>query len=454
VTPKPPHPSPLRGFSLVELLLSVFILAIGIISVSALFPAGIAQQQQSNDDQLGPVVAESALGLLRSRLAQTDFGTFEEFGIVDLVSQSSGAGSLAYRPAPGDWSWLRPAVITQPVDSLQSELPLVDQVGALDVFSAVAQRPWPRGGNPSGPDSCLCEFPVPTGLSGTALVPDPLDPTPEPARPKVPIFGIPYNLGRGIVAPLVVVTQRERWWPIESSATPSGGIPQYAWECMFRRTGGRVQVGIFVFRIVGGGGSPQPWTAALPQRLVGGASLPRLPAIPFRRVTSQTNATAAIATQGSDAGNQVPVGWQQPLRWGSGNEFSTLNMAVPGPFTTAMLGQGQATQPGALGQGLLPGDFVAGQYPAVQNQWQSPGQWLIDNNGHVHRVMQGRRSSFDATAVRLSAPIPCATSPLVGGDVELPGDTPLGVRTLHYVPSIIDQGAIQLVPVYATVRDL
>ena len=37
------------GFSLVELLLSVFILAIGIISVSALFPAGIAQQQQTTD---------------------------------------------------------------------------------------------------------------------------------------------------------------------------------------------------------------------------------------------------------------------------------------------------------------------------------------------------------------------------------------------------------------------
>ena len=50
-----------RAFSLIELLLSVFILAIGIISVSALFPAGIAQQQQTADDQLGPVVAEQAL---------------------------------------------------------------------------------------------------------------------------------------------------------------------------------------------------------------------------------------------------------------------------------------------------------------------------------------------------------------------------------------------------------
>jgi Tfp pilus assembly protein PilV len=51
-----------RAFSLIELLLAVFILAIEIISVSALFPAGIAQQQQTTDDQLGPVVAEQALG--------------------------------------------------------------------------------------------------------------------------------------------------------------------------------------------------------------------------------------------------------------------------------------------------------------------------------------------------------------------------------------------------------
>ena len=100
-----------RAFSLIELLLSVFILAIGIISVSALFPAGIAQQQQTTDDQLGPVVAEQALGLLRSRVRPEDFGSFEEFGILIGLSGATVTGSYAYRPAPGDWSWIRPGVI-------------------------------------------------------------------------------------------------------------------------------------------------------------------------------------------------------------------------------------------------------------------------------------------------------------------------------------------------------
>jgi prepilin-type N-terminal cleavage/methylation domain-containing protein len=100
-----------RAFSLIELLLSVFILAIGIISVSALFPAGIAQQQQTADDQLGPVVAEQALGLLRSRVKAEDFGTFEEFGVTNLLAQSIANGSYVFRPSAGDWSWIRPGVI-------------------------------------------------------------------------------------------------------------------------------------------------------------------------------------------------------------------------------------------------------------------------------------------------------------------------------------------------------
>ncbi|MGA1708204.1 MAG: type IV pilus modification PilV family protein, partial [Phycisphaerales bacterium] len=80
-----------RGFSLIEVLLAVFILGIGIISIGAIFPAGIVQQRQSLDDALGPIVADNALATLRAKLSQTDFGFAEDFesfplGLLDLAS--------------------------------------------------------------------------------------------------------------------------------------------------------------------------------------------------------------------------------------------------------------------------------------------------------------------------------------------------------------------------------
>ena len=77
---------PARGFSLVELLLAIFILGIGIISVAAVFPAGIALQRQANDDIMGPIVAKSAFATLRSKLSQDDFGAFGDFGCFATTS--------------------------------------------------------------------------------------------------------------------------------------------------------------------------------------------------------------------------------------------------------------------------------------------------------------------------------------------------------------------------------
>ncbi len=74
-----------RGFSLIEVLLSVFILGIGVISIAALFPAGIAQQRQSVDDITGPIVAQNALAILRTKLRPADFGTLEGWGTQSLT---------------------------------------------------------------------------------------------------------------------------------------------------------------------------------------------------------------------------------------------------------------------------------------------------------------------------------------------------------------------------------
>ncbi|MFM9168871.1 MAG: hypothetical protein ACKOTD_01765, partial [Phycisphaerales bacterium] len=392
-----------------------------------LFPAGIAQQQQTTDDQLGPVVAEQALGLLRSRVRPEDFGSFEEFGILNVLSGSTVTGSYAYRPAPGDWSWIRPGVIRTAQPDVQ--LPAAEQPGSIDLFSRVAQRT-------NGTSAEFCEFPQ--GIEGSAIT----------------LYGAPYSTARSLTAPLLVVSQRERWWPDVTSGVAVQGAPQYAWECMFRRAGGRVQVAIFVFRVVGVGGAVREWrafrqgqTSSYDPAVSTGATSMVLPPVPYRRVLSSTGTTAQTGTTGDDSVTQVAPGWAQPLT-------PALDMGQPGPFTTGLLGQGVAANPGALGQGLLPGDFPTATLPPVQHQWQFPGQWIVDNNGNVHRVAVGRRNPSDAVQVRLSAPVPRVPAAQVHVDYEAAALTSRGVRTFHYVPAIIDGNGTQLVPVYATVRDL
>ena len=110
------------GFSLIELLLAIFILGVGVISIAAVFPAGIIQQRRTQDDVFGPVVAEAALSTIRGRVSQGDFGTFEEFGLFGPEDFESLNGAFpndwlaagdAYTQ-PGDWPWIRPSMAAVP----------------------------------------------------------------------------------------------------------------------------------------------------------------------------------------------------------------------------------------------------------------------------------------------------------------------------------------------------
>ncbi|MEE8154526.1 MAG: prepilin-type N-terminal cleavage/methylation domain-containing protein, partial [Phycisphaerales bacterium] len=119
-----------RSFSLIEVLLSVFILGIGVISIAALFPAGIAQQRQSVDDITGPIVAQNALAILRTKLRPADFGTFEEFG----------TGPPLFT-IDGDWPWLRPAFILNDPDFSS---------GTIDIFNGTGAATASESGLASG----------------------------------------------------------------------------------------------------------------------------------------------------------------------------------------------------------------------------------------------------------------------------------------------------------------
>ncbi|HIB50912.1 MAG TPA: prepilin-type N-terminal cleavage/methylation domain-containing protein, partial [Phycisphaerales bacterium] len=126
------------GFSLIELLLAIFILGIGIISIATLFPAGIAQQQKTTDDVIGPIVARNAMTLLRSKLDQQDFAGAEDFEpdwSPFLCEFSLTQASINPWPTIcGDWMWRRPGIVDESYGEDQ-DINAQTVRGAIDIFA-------------------------------------------------------------------------------------------------------------------------------------------------------------------------------------------------------------------------------------------------------------------------------------------------------------------------------
>jgi len=385
-----------RAFSLVELLLAVFILGIGLIGISALFPAGIAQQRQASDDIMGPVVADSAVALLRARLSPQQFGTLEAFGQQQFVSTNIG-GQVAVAPTvEGDWTWRRPGFLFADF----AATPLVNELGAIDIFSSYFTL------NQAGATVNGVSF---SGLNVSKVAVENADSTGGGDQ----LFGIPWNRRLGL--PIVLITQGERAYPQVPEEGGSTQRPVYFWECMFRRFGGRIQVAVFVYRVAPGGGEPRQYSVAQGT----GAAL-FIPPLPF---------LFDLATP--------PFG---PLRAGGidGNLATFLDNAS---VTT----QGVTTTPTEL---------------VREYTWQSPNQWLLDKYGDVHRVAVGRRNTRDNANITLARPIPQqpAIPELrgllnVGGAVNGSVGPDLGSRFIWFIPTF-DSQSRSLRAVYATVQEL
>ena len=186
-----------RAFSLTEMLLAVFILAIGVISISILFPVAIAQQQRSADDITGTVVAENAIALLRTKLRQEQFGWLN----LDITSPDDPD----FVTLPGDFRWRRPAFFLN--DTVDANYGLIP-AGSIDIFAGL------------GPDT---------------------------------VTEVPFNNAQFATPPVVIFPLRERFYPMQPDANDPAR-PRYVWDCAFRRFQGRIQVAIFVYRVSGTSG--------------------------------------------------------------------------------------------------------------------------------------------------------------------------------------------------------
>ena len=496
-----------RAFTLVELVLAIFILGIGMISVAALFPAGMAQQQASDDEVYGPMVAKQAFELLRGRLKQEDFGTYEEFtppGATDVardpvpVQRSTANPKVGGVTRPttisGDWGWKRPGMVL--VDDPGTVD--VDEIGMVDVFSVLytrksVSRPTAAGQRAVAFNTTDMLTELPSGL-------------PYISDSKHRIYGIPYNRSKydeqrdvslvnyawritgssgvpktgdpdltggrnALCEPAVFVTQRERYWPMPSAGTGVVQAPSYVWDCMFRRFGGKVYMGVFVYRVGGlngirGGNAATgtPYTVAKVDATVDptfGAALSRLPAIPQLASSRDESPKNLVRNDGASKTNA----------WGAGGLDAkvgkSINPSLYGP------GRDDSSVPGTEALATASDD------PAVislgySDGWQSPGQWFIDFFGNVHRVLNGRRTRAEGP-VTLVKPVPRqpygdvlvdfgsrdpsfpASFPTAeGGLISTPNsgnDSIKGIQDIWFVP-LQDRNGNDLTPIYAAIEEL
>ncbi len=348
------------GFSLVEVLLAIFILGIGVISIVSLFPAGIAQQRQSVDDIIGPTVAQNALATIRTRVRPEDFGIREEFGFNTITIH-------------GDFGWSRPAFFRVDTDLNGTFVP----AGSISLFN------WTLTNTTDG---------------------------------EIPWNQAKYGTGNFDDGPVIIIPQTERYYPMRSTISQDTRAPrpEYVWDCMFRRFQGKIMVAIFVYRttIVGGGS----FAYSVPPN----ASFPDTPPLP---VNLDITTSEVWADEGP---------WDAPV-----NNY---------PF--------------------IKGTSADTVYDTTDQRqsWQEPGQWILDQNSNLHRVMSRTRNSIsDPVEVELVRQqpqlldLPIYYFPGTAADTNNDGliDTDV-VSNIFYIPRevTINNVSVRLTPVYVTVREL
>ena len=445
-----------RAFSLVELIIAIFILGIGMISIAALFPAGIKQQEIAEDDVYGPLVAKHAMELLRTRLKQEDFGCFEDFSsdtsiniktVRDLIPLNALISPSSNTLAPTiakDWIWKRPGFITfDDPDTLDR-----DEAAMYDVFSYYKTRigigriglpsPIPFDmsqlltdveyilqppvkennlyGIPYNRQIYDEQFDV-TKLNYAWIFAPDLDISKNPPVQTIPKSGDGANKGNALREPAVFITQRERYWPMPANAVGLTPTPKYVWDCMFRRFNGRILVGMFVYRVLPANGLKggnfnenrgqlpigTPYVSAQVTQAIdlNDKTIPltvkNYPPIPqwVSRRAPNINLTLNVG----DGQLNNPLNKNQPL-WGAGG----LDAQVGSTIDSSKYSPNR-DDCGVPGTGPSNNNLDNPKSLTYSNTWQQPGQWFIDQYNNVHHVIEGRRNDVDGPVI-LAKPVP------------------------------------------------
>jgi len=419
------HPSR-TAFSLIELLMSIMILAIGLISVAALFPAGIIQQQRAKDSIDGPSVARSAMESIRSKISQSDFGDWTDFYTPDeidrLITNGDLESSPSYYLAEGDWPWLRPAL----VDPQNYSDPAYR--GAVDVFNRLGYE---------NPDYTITDIDTDSDYYSYCFSRNLNDDVNEQNYGQ--LLGIPFSRPNlRTEPPRAIFTMSDRTWP------PGGGlngVPQYFWDFMLSRRGGVVYASIFVYRVGGGVENARSW-AVEPAKIGDGRAQ-----IPLPAATSLTDlwnsgdgdrfARALPGTQGGFDPLDASTSWQYPGQWMVDN-IGTIHHVERG--------RNRPDQAFDDGKGVLlfepvPTYFVGGDILALDD------------------------STVDVKPRSFSVPLPEDTINLFQSSPELhaggyPDDSVPVVDRLWFVPKVVETDSDgvskqwELIPVYVMVEKL
>lgn len=257
------------GFTLVEVLLSAIILAIGLVGLAAVFPAVISQQQSANDLSTATSVSGTADGLLATRLPAlrsrfTDPNVIRQLGTDwhRINAAKASVGEAYYLQTP-----------------LQPDLMLREDATYLvpDLGLGGQQRNYPRVILPRRPiaqdlNVGDLEIEVTTDQATFKLIPDEDGPSRLPIRFKDE--GLPVRMDpngpnsidyvRAIIAfnfdtrgeTVLSVKVNYRWLNDRIVSHPDRlyptDAPRYGWELAFRRTAdGQMQYTTFVYRFDG-----------------------------------------------------------------------------------------------------------------------------------------------------------------------------------------------------------